>query len=202
MREQAALSAAEITTDRVNDFIADSEEESELEEPSHISRWSKPLWEKILRNVVDFSSPGRSCEDALMAKNGSIWVPKVNGKHNKHMQQVSLKANGDLLSLGNGAANMIPANIPPHKEVLPGLESWQASKIASWHNLEGHSIQWFSVVCIDRRGKSFGNSDDDYFKLAFHRRFSIISGVLMLVAYKYKQLEEVGSDRICGNWED
>ncbi|EOX95153.1 RELA/SPOT isoform 2 [Theobroma cacao] len=152
LREQAALSAAEITTDRVNDFIADSEEESELEEPSHISRWSKPLWEKILRNVVDFSSPGRSCEDALMAKNGSIWVPKVNGKHNKHMQQVSLKANGDLLSLGNGAANMIPANIPPHKEVLPGLESWQASKIASWHNLEGHSIQWFSVVCIDRRG--------------------------------------------------
>ncbi|WRX07957.1 TGS - like 1 [Theobroma cacao] len=202
LREQAALSAAEITTDRVNDFIADSEEESELEEPSHISRWSKPLWEKILRNVVDFSSPGRSCEDALMAKNGSIWVPKVNGKHNKHMQQVSLKANGDLLSLGNGAANMIPANIPPHKEVLPGLESWQASKIASWHNLEGHSIQWFSVVCIDRRGKSFGNSDDDYFKLAFHRRFSIISGVLMLVAYKYKQLEEVGSDRIGGNWED
>ncbi|XP_021279958.1 putative GTP diphosphokinase RSH1, chloroplastic [Herrania umbratica] len=152
LREQAALSAAEITTDRVNDFIADSEEESELEEPSHISRCSKPLWQKILRNVVDFSSPGRSCEDALMAKNGSIWAPKVNGKHNKHMQQVSLKANGDLLSLGNGAANMIPANIPPHKEVLPGLECWQASKIASWHNLEGHSIQWFSVVCIDRRG--------------------------------------------------
>lgn len=62
------------------------------------------------------------------------------------------KANGYLFSLGNGAAKMIPANNPPHKEVLPGLESWQASKIASWHNLEGHSIQWFSVVCIDRRG--------------------------------------------------
>ncbi|XWS36147.1 hypothetical protein CRYUN_Cryun20dG0059600 [Craigia yunnanensis] len=151
-REQAVLSAAEITTDRVNDFIADSEEESELEELSHISRRSKPLWEKILRNVVDFSSPRRSCEDALTAKNGSIWVPKVNGKHNKHIQHVGLKVNGDLLSLGNGAAKMIPANIPPHKEVLPGLESWQACKIASWHNLEGDSIQWFSVVCIDRRG--------------------------------------------------
>ncbi|XVF22170.1 hypothetical protein REPUB_Repub12eG0150600 [Reevesia pubescens] len=148
LREQAALSAAEITTDRVNDFVADSEEESELEE---LSRQSKPLWEKILSNVVDFSSPGRSCEDAL-AKNGSIWVPKVNGKHNKHVQHVNLKANGCLLSLGNGAAKMIPANIPTHKEVLPGLESWQASKIASWHNLDGQSIQWFSVVCIDRRG--------------------------------------------------
>ena len=157
MREQGALSAAEITTDGVNDFIANSEEESELEELTRISRRSKPLWEKILRNVVDFSSSGRSCEDALTVKNGSIWVPKVNGKHNKHVQHVSLNANGDFLSLGNGAAKMIPANTPPHKEVLSGLES----KIALWHNLEGHSIQWFSVVCIDRRGKSFGNYDHD-----------------------------------------
>ncbi|XP_022757941.1 putative GTP diphosphokinase RSH1, chloroplastic isoform X2 [Durio zibethinus] len=150
LREQVVPSTPEITTDRVNDFIADFEEESELEELPHISGRSKPLWEKILRNVVDFSSPG-SCEDALTAKNGSIWVPKVNGKHNKHVQHVSLKPNGDLLSLGNGAAKMIPVNIPPHK-VLPGLESWQASKIASWHNHEGHSIQWFSVVSIERRG--------------------------------------------------
>ena len=112
----------EITTERVNDFIVDSEEENELEELSHISRRSKPLWEKILRNVVDFSSSGRSCEDALTAKNGSISVPKVNGKHNKHVQHVSL-ANGDFLSLGNGATKMILANTPPHKEVLSGLES-------------------------------------------------------------------------------
>ncbi|XVF32814.1 hypothetical protein REPUB_Repub17cG0115000 [Reevesia pubescens] len=140
LREQAALSAVEITTDRVNDFIADSEEESESEELTHSSRRSKPL------------VPGRSCEDSLMEKSGSIWAPKVNGKHNKHVQHVSLKASGDFLSLGNGAAKMMPANIPPHKEVLPGLESWQASKIALWHNLEGHSILWFSVVCIDRRG--------------------------------------------------
>ncbi|KAL4310871.1 hypothetical protein GQ457_01G051290 [Hibiscus cannabinus] len=151
LREQAALSAVEITTERVNDFIADSEEESEMEDLSHSSGESKPLWVKILKNIVDFSSPGRSCEDAL-AKNGSIWAPKVNGKHNKQVHDVGLKANNDLLSLGNGAAKMLPANIPPHKEVLPGLESWQASKINLWHNLEGHSIQWFSVICMDRRG--------------------------------------------------
>ncbi|TYH56920.1 hypothetical protein ES332_D08G054200v1 [Gossypium tomentosum] len=152
LREQAALSAVEITTDRVNDFIAYSEEDSEMEDLSHSSRQNRPLWEKILKNIVDFSTPGRSSEDALMAKNGSIWVPKVNGKHNKQVQDVGSKANGYLFSLGNGAAKMIPANNPPHKEVLPGLESWQASKIASWHNLEGHSIQWFSVACIDRQG--------------------------------------------------
>ncbi|KAL1155824.1 hypothetical protein V6Z11_A08G050700 [Gossypium hirsutum] len=152
LREQAALSAVEITTDRVNDFIACSEEDSEMEDLSHSSRQNRPLWEKILKNIVDFSTPGRSSEDASTAKDGSIWVPKVNGKHNKQVQDVGLKANGYLFSLGNGAAKMIPANNPPHKEVLPGLKSWQASKIASWHNLEGHSIQWFSVVCIDRRG--------------------------------------------------
>ncbi|KAB2052649.1 hypothetical protein ES319_A12G137200v1 [Gossypium barbadense] len=150
LRQQAALSAVEITTDRVNSFIADSEEESETEEFSRISRQSKPLWEKIPGNFVDFSQ-GRSCEESLAAKNGNIWTAKVNGKVNKHVQHVSLNADGNMLLQGNGAAKIIPANIPP-PEVLPGLENWQASKIALWHNLEGHSILWFSVVCIDLRG--------------------------------------------------
>lgn len=144
LREQAALSAAEITADAVTNFIADSEDGSEAEELSDPSKWSKPMWGKILVNVMEMSSPGR--------KNGSIWVPKVNGKHSKHVQHVSLKVEGDVLSQGNGVAKMMQANIPLYKEVLPSLESWQASKITAWHNLEGHSIQWFCVVCIDRRG--------------------------------------------------
>ncbi|KAL4603555.1 hypothetical protein ACB092_10G132200 [Castanea dentata] len=144
LREQAALSAAEITADTVIDFIADSEEESETEELPDPSKASKPMWEKILMNVVGVSSPE--------GKNGSIWVPKVNGKHSKHVQRASLKVKGELVSERNGVAKIIQANIPMYKEVLPGLKSWQASKIASWHNHEGHSIQWFCVVCIDRRG--------------------------------------------------
>ncbi|XP_039042929.1 putative GTP diphosphokinase RSH1, chloroplastic isoform X1 [Hibiscus syriacus] len=146
MREKAALSAVELTTERVNSFIADSEEESESEE---FSRQRKPLWEKILGSIVDSSSQ-ESCEDGLTAKK-VFWNPKVNGKLNKHFQPVSLKANGNMLSRANGSVKMIPANIPP-PEVLPGLENWKASKIDLWHNLEGHSILWFSVVCIDRRG--------------------------------------------------
>lgn len=93
--------------------------------------------------------------EMLSPENGRIQVPKINGKHSKHVQHVSLKAEGEFLSQGNGVAKMIQANIPMYKEVLPSLESWQASKIASWHNLEGHSIQWFCVVCIDRRGKFY-----------------------------------------------
>ncbi|CAA2989338.1 GTP diphosphokinase RSH1, chloroplastic [Olea europaea subsp. europaea] len=63
------------------------------------------------------------------------------------MEHVSLKADGETLSQGNGVAKMILANIPMYRE-----ENWQVSKIVSWHNLEGHSIQWFCIVCIDRRG--------------------------------------------------
>lgn len=147
LREQAALSAAEITADSVNDFIADSEGENEVEDMSDNNKRSRPLWEKILMNVVEKSSQGKCSNDFLPVNYGTVWTPKVNGKHNKHVH-----TKGDLLSQGNGVAKMIQASIPRYKEVLPGLESWQASKVASWHSLEGHSIQWFCVVCIDRRG--------------------------------------------------
>lgn len=155
LREQAALSAAEITADTVNDFVADSEEESEVEELPDNTEWNRTLWEKIFRNVVEKSSQGKYSEDLLMpSNNGSAWVPKVNGKNNKHLQHASLEAKGELLSQGTDVAKMIESNIPMYKEVLPGLESWHASKVASWHSLEGHSIQWLCVVCIDRRGNS------------------------------------------------
>lgn len=152
LREQAALSASEITADTVSDFVADSEEESEVEDLSDGSKQVKPLWEKILMNVVEMSSLVRNSKAVCSDDNASIWTPKVNGKHNKHVQHVSSEAEGGLSSHENSFAKMIHANVPMYKEVLPGLESWQASKIATWHNLEGHSIQWFSVVCIDRRG--------------------------------------------------
>ncbi|KAI4301445.1 hypothetical protein L6164_034723 [Bauhinia variegata] len=150
LREQAAISAADITTEAVNDFIADSEGDSESEDLSDGLRSVKPMWGKTFMNAVEIPSPGKG-EAVLQSKNGSVWTPKVNGKHNKHIQHVSLKCEEELLQ-GNHISKMIQVNIPRYKEVLPGLESWQAQKIASWHNLEGHSIQWFCVVCIDRRG--------------------------------------------------
>ncbi|KAJ8749662.1 hypothetical protein K2173_026311 [Erythroxylum novogranatense] len=150
LREQAALCAAEITMEKVSDFIADSEEESEVEELLDNATQTKPLLEKIFKKVVESSSQGKCYEDFLDEKNGSPWVPKINGKHNKHLQKISLETTGELQ--GNGVAKMVQAKIPMYKEVLPGLESWQAGKVASWHSLEGHSVQWFCVVCIDRRG--------------------------------------------------
>lgn len=138
----------------MNDFVADSEEESEAEELPSISRGYKPMWEKLLVNVVGLALPERSSEDLFQITNGNaqVPIPKVNGKHNKHARHVSLKAEGELLSQGNGVARMLQANIPMYKEALPSLESWQASKVTSWHNIEGHSILWYSVVSIDRKG--------------------------------------------------
>ncbi|XP_062089091.1 putative GTP diphosphokinase RSH1, chloroplastic isoform X2 [Humulus lupulus] len=151
LREQAALSAAEITADTVNDFTADSEEESEAEEISDAPKGYKPVWNKFLAKIIEMSSQGNESKASSQNEIGSAWVPKVNGKHSKHVKQVSLKIEGEL-SQGINVSRMIQPNIPTYKEVLPGLESWLSSKIASWHNVEGHSIHWLFVVSIDRRG--------------------------------------------------
>lgn len=152
--EQAALSATEITEDKVNEFVTDPKEDSKVEELSDYSKGSSYNWEKIVRNVVETPPSKIISKDTFQLRRGSIQEPKVNGKHNKHMQHVSLKATGEVLFQGNGVGEMILANIPTYKEVLPSLDHWQAGKVASWHNLEGHSIQWFCVVCIDRTGES------------------------------------------------
>ncbi|XP_068473759.1 putative GTP diphosphokinase RSH1, chloroplastic isoform X3 [Phaseolus vulgaris] len=150
LREQAARSASDITTEAVNDFVSDSEGDSESEELSKGSSGSKYPWGKTFVNGEEISTSARS--ETVHSKNGSVWTPKVNGKHNKHVQHESFNGKGEMLLQGDLVAKMIQVNIPKYKEVLPGLESWQAQKIASWHNMEGHSIQWLSVVCIDRRG--------------------------------------------------
>ncbi|KAL0435914.1 UNVERIFIED_CONTAM: putative GTP diphosphokinase RSH1, chloroplastic [Sesamum radiatum] len=152
LKEQAALSATEITADSLKEFAAESEEDSESEEVVSYPEGAKHTWEKILRNVMRLASAKTSEEGIFQSDKDGDTTPKVNGKHNKYMQHMSLKAKGEVLSQGNGVAKMLLANIPLYREVLPGLEGWQASKIVSWHNLEGNSIQWFSIVCIDRRG--------------------------------------------------
>ncbi|KAK1315922.1 hypothetical protein QJS10_CPA05g00353 [Acorus calamus] len=150
LREQAALSATEITADAVKNFVADLDDEDDFEkEEPESSKESHFTWKKIL---AELSAMKRSHEDSLPLKiNGA--TPKINGKHNKNLQQMSLKVNGALSSQGNGFAQLMHANIPMYKDVLPGLQSWQEEKIASWHNVGDHSIQWLSVICIDRRGQ-------------------------------------------------
>lgn len=157
LREQAAQCAAEITRDQVNDFVADSD--SDVEDFTEDSRKSLQWWEKILVNVKQFQSQDKSRDTSQekgrdtipTSQNGSVWVPKVNGKHNKAIKNSSLDEPEFLLP-GDGIAKILPANIPAYKEVLPGLDSWRDSKIATWHHLEGHSVEWLCVVSMDRKG--------------------------------------------------
>ncbi|XP_076894078.1 putative GTP diphosphokinase RSH1, chloroplastic isoform X1 [Bidens hawaiensis] len=148
LREQAALSASEITADSVNKFIADTEDDSEIEDVLGYSKGTQHTWEKILMNVMEMSSSKMVDEDLFRFKNGSIKVSKVNGKHNKHMQHMSLKTNSHEVEF----EKLTHANTPMYKEVLPSLESWLDGKVSSWSKLQGHSIQWLCIACIDRKG--------------------------------------------------
>lgn len=109
------------------------------------------VWKKILMNVSECSANMTNHEDLLKTQNGRP-VPKVNGKHNKKVKEMSLNINGATSSQPKRKLEAIFSNIPMYKEVLPGLDSWQASKVAAWHNVEGCSIQWLCAICIDRKG--------------------------------------------------
>ncbi|KAJ6794306.1 putative GTP diphosphokinase RSH1, chloroplastic [Iris pallida] len=152
LREQAVLSATEITADTVNNFVADLKDANKYERThSSSSKERKSIWNKILTSFEQLSSSSRSHEDLMHVQN-TVGIPKINGKHKKIVQKMNLKINGNSTIRGDNLAQFLHTNIPMYEEVSPGLESWQAGKVSSWHSLEGHPVQWFCVVCIDRRG--------------------------------------------------
>ncbi|KAG6524953.1 hypothetical protein ZIOFF_014898 [Zingiber officinale] len=146
LREQAALAATEITADAVDDFVADIKDGSENEQASLSER--KSIWEKILAIVEESAKT----KPGLVPVQNNVGLRKINGKSNKSAQKMSVKINGDPMLGEHALTEFFFGKIPTYKEVLPGLESWKAGKIALWHNLEGHSIKWFHIACIDRKG--------------------------------------------------
>ncbi|CAM8965498.1 unnamed protein product [Rhodiola kirilowii] len=147
LREQAALSAFEITEDSVNDFIAESEDETKQQKLTDNITKAPP--QKLRSSSTDLTSTNGALIPFL---NGNVQAPKINGKHSKRMQNVNLSSEGEMLLKGNGVTRMIYSDLLKYTEVMPTVESWQTSKVMSWHNAEGHSIQWLSIICIDRRG--------------------------------------------------
>ncbi|XP_074589117.1 putative GTP diphosphokinase RSH1, chloroplastic [Curcuma longa] len=146
LREQAALAATEITADAVDDFVADIKDGSENEQGSLSER--KSIWEKILAIVEESAKT----KHGLVPVQNNIGLLKINGKPNNTAQKLSVKINGDPMPRDHALTEFIFGKIPTYKEVISGLESWKAGKIALWHNLEGHSIKWFHVACVDRKG--------------------------------------------------
>lgn len=146
----------EITADAVKSFVSDVEDDgdSDVLLPEFLREAEeKFMWRKLAMNVGQISSAGRGDDEEDHVPDGNAGMaPRINGKHNKGVQTASLRINGRAAIQGNSIMGMMYANIAMYKEVLPGLESWKSSKVASWHSLESHPIQWFCVVCIDRRG--------------------------------------------------
>lgn len=150
LREQAALSAAEITADAVNNFVADLEDESDSEQliPTTQNEDYKFNWQKILSsNTLSFVNKN---SDGLLPVN-NVHKPKINGKHNKTVKELGIKINGSAVR-GNGSSEFMRPSVPAFKEVFASLDSWKCGKISSWHNTEGNSIQWLCIVCVDRKG--------------------------------------------------
>ena len=140
------MCAEEITADSVRSFIADPEKGRKVES-SDFPTVSKPIAEEIESSSLPTTA------EHFHLQNSAPSVPKINGKHNKHIELSNLKEKDKLLSWNHDLAKMIFANTARPREVLPGLVSWQTSKIVAWHSLEGNSIQWLCVVSIDQRGK-------------------------------------------------
>ncbi|VAH90898.1 unnamed protein product [Triticum turgidum subsp. durum] len=150
LREQAALSAAEITADAVNNFVADLEDESDSEQliPTTQNEDYKFNWQKILSsNKLSFVNKN---SDGFLPVN-NVHMPKINGKHNKTVKELGIKINGSTVR-GDSSTEFMRPGVPAYKEVFASLDNWKCGKISSWHNTEGNSIQWLCIVCVDRKG--------------------------------------------------
>ncbi|KAM3313372.1 hypothetical protein ACQJBY_032773 [Aegilops geniculata] len=150
LREQAALSAAEITADAVNNFVADLEDESDSEQliPTTQNEDYKFNWQKILSsNKLSFVNKN---SDGFLPVN-NIHTPKINGKHNKTVKELGIKINGSTVR-GDSSTEFMRPGVPAYKEVFASLDNWKCGKISSWHSTEGNSIQWLCIVCVDRKG--------------------------------------------------
>lgn len=162
LREQAALSAAEITADTVNNFVADLED-VDLEDGDDVDEID--LQSSISSTAANVTKNKRTFLDARESivikpmysnlhpvRNQLVPSPKVNGKPNKSFSELGLKLNGELELPRNKDKSSKLNMTNMDEEVLAGLEKWKAGEVAHWHGLERRSIQWFSVSCIDRKG--------------------------------------------------
>ncbi|CAL4930891.1 unnamed protein product [Urochloa decumbens] len=150
LKEQAALSAAEITAEAVDNFVADLEDESdsELSIPSTKNGDSKFNWEKILSSDK-LSFVNKSTDGFLPVNNVH---PKVNGKQNKTVKELGIKINGHSTIRDDSFSELMHTGNSTCKEVFPGLDHWKSGKISGWHNTEGNSVQWLCIACVDRKG--------------------------------------------------
>uniref|UniRef100_A0A7I4B6T2 Putative GTP diphosphokinase RSH1, chloroplastic n=1 Tax=Physcomitrium patens TaxID=3218 RepID=A0A7I4B6T2_PHYPA len=144
LKEQAALSAAEITADSVKEFISDLDEDESEEESSSSDTCA------TISNGNGRSSSTNNGDPFLQNSyqyDSLSWKPKSHGT----MNGAAFKLAGDLVAKvagGNGFAKYKIRYI--QDEARASIQAWQTDRIASWQNSGGGPVQWFSVCCHDR----------------------------------------------------
>jgi len=147
LKEQAALSAAEITADTVNDFIADMGDEGAEDALSQsLSGAFASSLEVNGKSTGSFSGDPflriSYQPEALNLQPKPTVNGKVNGKHSMVVNELVLKAER------KGLRKLKIRYI--QDEARAGIEAWQTERISLWHSSGGSSVQWFGVCCHDR----------------------------------------------------
>ncbi|BBN13875.1 GTP pyrophosphokinase [Marchantia polymorpha subsp. ruderalis] len=170
LKEQAALSAVEITAESVNDFLSefdegdldvidDDEAEGRLDSGSFASSSSRGRCSPLRtdspngRNVVAYWSKGSGAGNREPGEAFSESKTTVNGKHSKLVEEMFGKmgrgsSNGAALASSSGGKITL-AVIEDESRYI--FEAWQAGRVAMWHGSGGRSLQWISICCMDRR---------------------------------------------------
>lgn len=158
LKEQASLVADEITADSVKDFVS----ELDVIDENFLAEWGSGMTTEKGFSCIDetenrikrASFPFRELT-IRTPEVGKFFLPRVNGKANKKIEEVAVSLAGSSKLMSNGVAGSLPKpaarNLFVQKEVLASLGIWQAAKVALWHGSEDQSIQWLSVLCFDRK---------------------------------------------------
>lgn len=165
LKEQAALSAAEITADTVNDFIADMGDEGAEDALSQsLSGAFASSLEVNGKSTGSFSGDPflriSYQPEALNLQPKPTVNGKVNGKHSMVVNELVL--NSERKGLRKLKIRYI------QDEARAGIEAWQTERISLWHSSGGSSVQWFGVCCHDRNSNiltlSFSQFKNSIFK--------------------------------------
>ncbi|KAJ7524161.1 hypothetical protein O6H91_18G080300 [Diphasiastrum complanatum] len=174
LKEQAAMSAAEITADAVRNFVSDLEEleddsedgeselddniasEEQLSENSPMTLLSSIKYFHELNSDLyrDLRIPNSLDSEHQLCQNTDNvdgFPRAINGKYIKITENRNDYASCTVKKGAFGTAYERYDAVSVYEEARAGIEAWQTSRILVWHKSDGKSIQWFRVCCLDRR---------------------------------------------------
>eukprot|EP00249_Psilotum_nudum_P024475 c29195_g2_i1 orf=590-2959(-) len=167
LKEQAALSTQEITTDAINDFISGySEAGGEIKNDSlarfpdfEFSYSLVPPNASRVKHIMASTSPSLSAASLSSATRTKTMESYqgtpclINGKHSKKAEKMAVKLdqNQNLLTVAASKNYARPVLLNLQEDVIPWLESWQSRRVNSWRTKKEKHIQWLSVHCKDRK---------------------------------------------------